>query len=73
MNNVHNPNCDGDRCTHEKGEVRVHPTGGDSNAILCRECFQYEMAYRRIRNRDLGNAFQFKLCKWEDLRVYEVS
>lgn len=66
---MHNPNCDGSGpCL--PGQVRVLPTGGDSNAILCRRCFTREIEYRKERNRKLGKEAQFKLPAWEDLRIY---
>lgn len=66
-----NPNCDNRRCCSTKGEVRVLPIGGDSNAILCANCYYYEMGFRRERNKALGTANQFKLPKWDDLEIYE--
>lgn len=65
-----NPNCDGGQCRKVTGEVRVLPTGGDSNGILCRDCYAYEMQFRRERNRDLSPDCQFALPAWESLRVY---
>lgn len=65
-----NPNCDNDKCLKENGEVRVLPIGGSSNAILCKTCFWHEIAFRKERNKELGNAFQFDIPKWEDLKVY---
>jgi hypothetical protein len=64
-----NNNCDGSGPC-EAGEVRVLTTGGQSNAILCRECFRREIEYRRERNRELGSEFQFELPAWGSLRVY---
>lgn len=61
----HNPNCDGDRCHQDSGEVRVLPTVGSSNAILCRSCFVHEISFRADRN--------FDLPRWTDLKVYDPS
>ncbi len=66
---MNNPNCDGSGPCAE-GEVRVLPTGGDSNAILCAWCFRREMNYRLDRNRDLGKDCQFKIPTWQSLKVY---
>ena len=66
-----NPNCDGDKCGSEKGEVRLLPTGGNSNLILCRRCFDNEIAFRKDRNKELGQFAKFKLPAWEDLEVYK--
>lgn len=62
-------NCDGSG-PHIRGEVRVLPTGGDGNSILCRACFDREIRYRRDRNRQLGKDCQFKLPTWEECKVY---
>lgn len=65
-----NPNCDGSGPCILNGEVRVLPTGGDSNAILCKLCYRREIEYRKSRNRELGTAFQFQLPAWDTLKVY---
>jgi hypothetical protein len=66
-----NPNCDGYKCGSKTGEVRLLPTGGSSNLILCRRCFDYEIAFRKDRNKELGKFAQFKLPAWEELEVYK--
>jgi len=68
---MHNPNCDGDHCRSNVGDVRLLPAGGDSNLILCRGCYEHELTWRRSRNRELGTAAQFDLPAWETLTVYE--
>lgn len=65
-----NPNCDGSGPHILNGQVRVLPTGGDSNAILCKLCYRREIAFRRDRNKELGKDAQFKLPAWEELKVY---
>jgi hypothetical protein len=67
---VKNNNCDNDKCTDSKGEVRVLPTGGEGNAILCRACFRHELRFRMERNRELCPENQFDLPSWQDLKVY---
>lgn len=67
---VQNPMCDGAHCITGLGQVRVLPTGGDGNAILCRACFNHELAFRRDRNRELSKDCQFQLPAWETLKVY---
>lgn len=52
------------------GEVRVLSVGKMSNAILCRNCFNHEMQWRKERNRDLGDFAKFDIVKWTDLKVY---
>lgn len=66
-----NPNCDNDKCKFSRGEVRVLPTGGEGNAILCRECYRHEMVYRAERNKELGKENQFEIPTWNDLKVYD--
>ena len=68
---MQNPNCDGGVCLRHNGEVRVLPSGGDSNLILCQACFFHEMNFRRERNKELGAAYQFKLPKWTELKIYQ--
>lgn len=65
-----NPNCDNDKCSRSNGEIRVLPLGGSANALLCQTCFHHEIRYRQERNKELGEAFQFKLPTWESLKVY---
>lgn len=65
-----NVNCGGSG-PHTAGEVRWLSTGGGSNAILCRACFEREIRWRRERNRSLGEFAQFQLPCWEDLKVNE--
>jgi len=70
---MHNCDCDGSHCQKPDGEVRLLPTGGSSNLILCHACYLHEIRYRKERNRDLGLTFQFSLPRWEDLEVYNVT
>lgn len=64
-----NPMCDGSGLC-SAGEVRVLPTGGEGNGILCRSCLSREIEWRRQRNRELSKDCQFKLPAWEDLKIY---
>lgn len=66
---VENWNCDGSG-PHAAGEVRSLPTGGDSNAILCRRCYEREMIWRRARNRELSADVRFSLPSWDSLKTY---
>jgi len=68
-----NPDCNGSHCQQRTGEVRVLPTGGDGNVILCRACFDHEIRWRRERNRELGDFAQFKLPAWEACEVYGTA
>ena len=66
----HNPNCDGDTCKQSTGEVRVLPSGGDSNLILCYDCFLHEIKFRYERNKELSFDCRFDIPNWLDLKVY---
>ncbi len=65
---THNNNCDGDHCRSETGDVRVLPYGGGGNLILCRACYEHEMAFRRERNLAVWSPFE--LPAWDSLKVY---
>jgi hypothetical protein len=62
-------NCDGSG-PHSLGEVRVMPTGGDGNLILCRQCWSKENSYRIERNRSLANFAKFAIINWKDAKIY---
>jgi len=66
---IHNPNCGGSRCTSATGEVREirFPNG---ILILCRACFDREIAWRRERNRELAAYARYALPTWEESTVY---
>ena len=66
---MRNNQCDGGHCKHAKGRVRLVPYPG-GNLILCRDCFAYEMRWRKERNRELGAATSFDLPSWESLQIY---
>ena len=68
--NDHNEMCDGGHCRSRTGEVRVLPLGGEGNLIVCRACFDHEIAFRRERNKELSSDAAFDLPRWEDSRVY---
>lgn len=71
-----NPNCDGSHCTEHAGEVRVLPLSRDphhGNLILCRACWYYEIAWRRMRNVSLATDAQFDLPEWSALAVYDSA
>ena len=66
-----NPNCDGNHCSSEQGQVRVLPYSGDGNLILCQACYHYEMAWRKDRNKELASWAAFKLPAWSNLKIYD--
>lgn len=65
-----NPDCDGSGpCL--PGEVRVLPTGGGGNAILCVRCYRREMMWRRDDNKNLDTDAQRPIPAWKELKIYE--
>jgi hypothetical protein len=68
---VNNPKCDKQLGHCVPGEVRVLPTGSESNAILCRACFDNEVDWRKDQNDPL-NGGPFETPAWGDLKVYEI-
>jgi hypothetical protein len=62
-------NCDGSG-PHSAGEVRLMPTGGDGNLILCRQCWFRENTFRLDRNRELANFAKFQIIEWQNAEVY---
>lgn len=72
----HNPNCDGEKCQSDTGEVRVLPISIEphhGNLILCWYCFCCEITWRRKRNQELAPENRFDLPKWKDLKVYDTE
>jgi hypothetical protein len=63
-----NYNCDGSG-PHSEGEVKLMPTGGSGNLILCHNCWNHELAYR---NSEMGEFAQFDLPLWSQGKVYET-
>lgn len=64
--------CDGDG-PHARGESRLLPVGGGGNAILCRSCFEREIAFRKEVNASIRNQStrsRFELPAWSSLKVY---
>ena len=56
---------------YECQELRVLPSGGDSNILCSKRGYLREIAYRKERNNSLGSFALFKLPAWEDLAVYD--
>lgn len=68
MNARKNWNCENDKCRDPKGEVRLLPSGGGANSILCRPCFNHEIAFRKGR---IAEGVPFDLPEWGALKVYD--
>ena len=67
-----NLNCDGAHCISEFGEVRLLPYSSEGNTILCYSCFEYEKAFRVMRNKAVGEDI-FNIPKWSNLAVYKTD
>lgn len=70
---VSNPNCCGNRCVSETGEVRtlrLGKTADQGSLILCHACFLHEIWHRQERNRNLAKDCQFEIPSWDSLPVY---
>ena len=65
---IKNYKCEGTHCISANSEVRWLRTGNDSNAILCRPCFNHEMDFRRERNLELHPDCAFPIPRWQDLK-----
>ncbi len=50
--------------------MKILPLGGDGNAILCLKCYFKEMLFRQERNKELGEAEQFDLPAWSELKIH---
>jgi hypothetical protein len=66
---VKNNNCDGSGPC-DLGDVRVLPLG-DSNLILCSNCFDREIKWRAERNKEIHNPFP--LPSWWECKRYLVN
>lgn len=74
-----NWNCGGSHCQETRkdekeifSEVRVLATSHDSNAILCKACFNHEIAWRKQENKTRPVYARFEILTWESLEVYST-
>ncbi len=65
---MNNPNCDGEKCICPGDEVRRLPISDQGAVIVCRRCYEYEIAYRR---KLIAAGLDFDLPSWESLEVYK--
>jgi len=68
-----NYNCDGSKCISSNGEVRVYPTGGGSNLILCYNCWANENRYRFNKGREYKRPEDWPQVDWVKARVYNTG
>lgn len=69
---MNNPNCDGGGPC-KPGEVRKLPYGSSGgNLILCRNCYEKEIAWRKEANQRYRDAFsRDDTPAWDTLAVVE--
>ena len=68
-----NPNCDGDHCSNDTGEVRLYPIGDEplhGNMILCLACWAHENAFRLDRGHESGHPENWPLRDWDEAKTY---
>jgi len=61
--------CDFNHATPR--EVRLLPTGGGGNTIVCQTCYYKEMRRRREDTNERG--VDNDIPTWESLKVYDPS
>ena len=67
----HNNSCDGSDCKSITGIVKYIPLGG-GGLVLCKACYQQEMAWRRERNKELSKENRFDIPAWKSLEIYPL-
>ena len=68
-----NPNCDGDHCQSNTGEVRLYALGDKplhGNMILCLACWAYENQWRFKRGMETKHPDNWPLHDWDDAKPY---
>jgi len=65
MGIVSNPNCDGNNCTSEDGDVRYYSLGGGAGLFLCHDCWDNENAYRADRVKRGADAASYPIEPWD--------
>jgi hypothetical protein len=72
MTEIHNnPNCDGDYCREETGQVRRYPLGGGAGVFLCQACWAHENRHRYERGKETGNPQDWPQLNWFDAEILE--
>lgn len=74
---MHHPNCDGENCTSNSGEIRALPYCEDGNLLLCHACYLVEIEDRQIHNRTHclpdDTCLTWNCPSWESLTIYEAN
>jgi len=65
--------CDGAGPHSTFGPIHKLPTGGGGNLLLCRECFDREIVFRKLRNQELSADCRFVTPEWVTLERYPVN
>ena len=67
---LHNNYCDGSHCASDTGEVKLYPTGGGGNMILCHACWAHENRYRHIRGVEAKQPENWPQVDWAKAETY---
>lgn len=65
-----NWNCDGGHCLDNNGQVRVYPTGGGANLILCVHCAAHENRFRFQRGVETRRPEDWPQVNWFNCEIY---
>jgi len=64
------PGCDGSGPHTPTGPLKMLPTGGGGNLILCQADWAKEQLYRQERNEELGEDAKYSLTPWSEGKIY---
>lgn len=55
---------------HMRGALKLYPTGGGGNLILCGACWKRENHYRKERGAESGCPENWPTPSWDDAEIY---
>lgn len=65
-----NPNCDNDKCIISNGIVKLLPTSCNGHILLCKNCYEIEMKFRKSEIKRTGSEI-YQLPSWDSLEEYK--
>lgn len=72
-NSASNPSCDSGMCLRPDGELRVFTVSAVGRLVLCQDCFNKEMTWRKHINELMvraGDHDDFPIPEWTKLPLY---
>jgi hypothetical protein len=66
-----NPGCDGNACKLPGGQLRIMPIYGEESLILCKDCYNAEIEFRKYSNKYLPTSASWDLPDWHSLAIYK--